>query len=426
MGLLLGLTGLSVPALAQDTSAAGDTILVFHATGSMWAQIDGVPKITAAPSGKTGAAQAAPAKQEPVPEPATQPRAVATGMATLEATDQRGGPVIKNDLVWTVRHGASGDVLHESDAGGRIVVELPRGVHDVSVRRVSDGATAEGEIKLDGDRGTLSLPIVVELNASLTVPESAAAGSKVRIVWTGPDETDDYISVGPANAAGNGHANYTRTRDGNPLQLLMPAEAGTYEVRYVSRKTHDVLARKSIAVGEITAGLEVPVKAPAGSTISVAWTGPDYHDDYISVAKLDAAGNKYINYTRTSSGNPLKLLIPAEPGSYEVRYVQRQSHKILASEKIDATAVAASLKLPASAAVGSKIAVEWTGPDYRDDYISIAKIDSPGGSSLDYKRTRDGSPAEIKLPDEIGTYEVRYVQRQDHRILASKKVSVTD
>lgn len=581
MGLLLGLTGLSLPALAQDTSAAGDTILVFDASGSMWGQIDGVPKITVArdvvkgllddlppgrrlglvayghrrkgdckdiqtlvpvggdraaiakaiaamnpvgktpmtaaveqaaealkfteneatvilvsdgqetchadpceaaaklakmgvgltvhtvgfglgveeagakgelqcmadatggrffvaddadelrdalqkislaPAGKGKQADAPPAK----PKPAPGPQAVATGVAAFEATDQKGGPVISKDLVWTIRHGASGDVLHESEAGGSIEVELPRGVHDVSVRRASDGATAEGEIQLAGDRGKLSLPIVVELNASLKVPESAAAGSNVRVVWTGPDETDDYISVGPVDAASNRHANYTRTRSGNPLQLLMPAEPGTYEVRYVSRKSNDVLARQSIQVGDISASLELPATAAAGSTVSVIWTGPDYSDDYISVARPDAADNKYENYKRTSSGNPLKLLMPAEAGTYEVRYVQRQSHRILAREAIEATAVTASLKVPTSGVVGAKIAVEWTGPDYGDDYISIAKIDSPGRSYLDYKRTRGGSPAGLTLPDEPGTYEVRYVQRQHHRVLASEKISVRD
>ena len=582
MGLLLGLTGLSLPALAQDTSAAGGTILVFDASGSMWGQIDGVPKITiardvvkellddlpperrlglvayghrrkgdckdiqtlvpvggdraaiakaiagmnpvgktpmtaavqqaaealkfteneatvilvsdgqetcnadpcaaaeklatmgigltvhtvgfglgeeeagakgelkcmadatggrffvaddakelkdalaqisVAPSTKSKTAEPALAKADPAPAP--EPAAIPTGKASLEATDQQGGPVIRQDLVWTVRHGATGEVLHESDATGKLEVELPRGVHDVSVVRGSDGATAEGEIKLTGDRASLSLPIVVELKATLKVPATAAAGSKVRVIWTGPGEGNDYISVGPADAGNSKHANYTRTKDGNPLQLLMPPTAGTYEVRYVSAKNHDVLTRESIDVTEVGANVEVPAKAPAGSTLRVAWTGPDYANDYISVAKVGSAGRSEVNYTRTSAGNPLKLLMPAEPGPYEVRYVQSQSHKILASQPIETTKVSATLDAPDSGVAGTRIKVSWTGPDYANDYVSIAKVGSAGRSEVGYQRTSRGSPLELTLPDDPGTYELRYVQSQTHRILASKPVTVT-
>ncbi len=414
----------------EEAGAKGELKCMAEATGGRFFIADdadqlrdALKKISVAPAGKAKAAKPAPAKAEPTRAP--EPAAVATGKAVLEATDQKGGPVIKKGLVWTVRHGASGEVLHTSDATGTLEVELPRGVHDVSVRRASDGATVEGEIKLTGNSATLVLPIVVELHATLKLPASAAAGSKVRVIWTGPGEGDDYISVGPADAGNRNHANYTRTRDGNPLQLLMPPEAGSYEVRYVSAKNHDVLAREKIQVSEIGASLEIPDTAAAGATLNIAWTGPDYPDDYISVAKVDSPGRSEVNYTRTSTGNPLKLLLPAEPGTYEVRYIQAQSHKILASHPIEATKVSATLDAPATGTAGSTIKVSWTGPDYGDDYISVAKVDSPGRSEVGYQRTSRGSPLELKMPNEPGTYEVRYVQSQTHRILASRRISVT-
>src|SRR5699024_7486694 len=66
----------------------------------------------------------------------------------LQATNQKGGPIIQKGLVWTVRHGASGEVLYQSQSPeGPVAVKLPRGVHDVSVLRVSDEAGADGEIE---------------------------------------------------------------------------------------------------------------------------------------------------------------------------------------------------------------------------------------------------------------------------------------
>ena len=421
----------------EEAGAKGELKCMAEATGGRFFVADdadqlrdALAQISVAPSTKPKAAKPAPAKADPAPvkaqpAPAPEPAAIPTGKASLEATDQRGGPVIRQDLVWTVRHGATGEVLFESEATGKLEVELPRGVHDVTVRRGSDSATAEGELKLTGASAKLTLPIVVELKATLKLPATAAAGSKVRVIWTGPDGPDDYISVGPADAGNRNHANYTRTKNGNPLQLLMPPAAGTYEVRYVSAKNHDVLTRQSIEVTEVGASVEVPAKAAAGATLRVAWTGPDYADDYISVAKIDSPDNKEVNYTRTSAGNPLKLLMPAEAGTYEVRYVQNQSHKVLARERVELGAVTASLKTPATAPAGSTLRVAWTGPDYSDDYISVAKVGSAGRSELNYTRTSAGNPLKLLMPAEPGTYEVRYIQSQSHKILASETIETT-
>lgn len=363
------------------------------------------------------------AAPEPAPEPV--PPAVETVEVRLVATDQDGGPRIEEGLAWTVRHGATGEAIFESAPGAGIVTaDIPRGVHDVSVKRTSDGATAEGEVKAGAGNTSLTLPIVVELAASVEAPATATAGSEVRVVWTGPDEPNDYIAVATPDAAGSSHINYTRTRDGNPLKVKLPDDAGNYEIRYVSRKTRDVLARQAIEATPASATLEVPTTAAAGSTIRVAWTGPDYSNDYIAIATPGTPGSKHLNYTRTTAGNPLELKLPDAPGSYEVRYILRQSRGILASAPIEATPVSATLQIPATATAGSKIRVTWTGPDYPDDYIAIAEPGARGSSHIKYTHTRRGNPLELALPDEPGQYEVRYILRQSRSILDSKPIEV--
>ena len=37
-----------------------------------------------------------------------------------------------------------------------------------------------------------------------------------------------------------------RTRAGNPLKVKLPDDAGNYEIRYISRKTRDILAREDV------------------------------------------------------------------------------------------------------------------------------------------------------------------------------------
>src|SRR5690606_34246253 len=233
------------------------------------------------------------------PEPEPAPEEV-KGENTLVATDQDGGPVIKDGLHWAVRHGVTGEVIDESaEDAGTVKAEIPRGVHDVSVSRVFDGATAEGAIVTGANGARLVLPIVVELPATVEAPASAPAGSEVRVSWTGPDETDDYIAIAAPDAKSSAYINYTRTNAGNPLKVKLPDEAGSYELRYISRKTRDILARQAIEATAVEATLELPATAAAGSTIQVAWSGPDYEDDYIAVADPGTEGSSHLNYTRT-------------------------------------------------------------------------------------------------------------------------------
>ena len=53
------------------------------------------------------------------------------------------------------------------------------------------------------------------------------------------------------------------------------------------------------------------------------------------VAEPGTEGSSHLNYTRTRAGSPLQLELPDQPGTYEVRYILRQSRGILARETIE-------------------------------------------------------------------------------------------
>ncbi|MDF0603995.1 hypothetical protein P1J78_25135, partial [Psychromarinibacter sp. C21-152] len=154
----------------------------------------------------------------------------------------------------------------------------------------------------------------------------------------------------------------------------------------------------------------------------VDWTGPDYHDDYIMVT--EPGGTDSINYTRTRSGSPLNLKLPPEPGSYDIVYIMRQDRTELARISIEVSEIGATLDAPATATAGETIQVDWTGPDYHDDYIGVTL---PGETdTINYTRTRSGSPLDLKLPAEPGTYDIVYIMRQDRTELARVSIEVTE
>src|SRR5699024_5762904 len=98
----------------------------------------------------------------------TEPETVTV---TLKATDQEGGPVIGDGLIWIVRDSASGDIVYESDAPeGVLTAELEEGATNVSVVRVADEANADGKLDVGSGHDSLTLPIITTAKIEVTAP----------------------------------------------------------------------------------------------------------------------------------------------------------------------------------------------------------------------------------------------------------------
>jgi len=272
-----------------------------------------------------------------------------------------------------------------------------------------------------GDVILATRPITVtDLQVGLTAPETATAGEHVTVQWTGPDYDNDYISVGiPGDA---NYINYTYTSEGNPVSLQMPTEPGDYELRYQLRQDDEIIATRPITTTKIDVSLSTPSSAAMGEYVSIEWTGPDYEGDYISVGEVGQ--DAYINYTYTSDGAPLVLQMPTEVGDFEVRYQLRQDSVILRREPISITALKVQLLAEPTAKTGEQLLVGWDGPDYPNDYIAISSVGDSG--YVTYANTSGGNPVSIRVPDQAGDYELRYVLRQGSTVVYSQPLTITD
>lgn len=342
---------------------------------------------------------------------------------TLQATDQKGGPVIDDGLIWTVKDGGTGETLYESEQPeGAASVALTKGIKDIEVVRVADQAQAKGDIN-PANAHALKLPIIVQYQAHVAGPDTAAAASTIRIHWEGPDQRSDYIAAILPGGDGSSEITYTYTGDGSPLELRLPPEPGDYEIVYVQHNGRKVLARHALTTTPVTASLTVPEQADAADTIRISWQGPDYRDDYIAAVPPGGGAHDDITYTYTRDGSPLELRLPPESGDYEIIYVQHHGKKVLARQAITTLPITASLTLPEQTVETDTVRVSWQGPDYRDDYIAAVP---PGGGAHDditYAYTREGSPLELKLPPEPGDYEIIYVQHHGKKVLARSAIT---
>lgn len=85
-----------------------------------------------------------------------------------------------------------------------------------------------------------------------------------------------------------------------------------------------------------------------------------------------------------------------------------------------------SVQVPTTAAAGSSIEVGWTGPALKGDYLSVAKPSSRAGRQhMRYQYVRAGQIPTLRLPDEPGTYEIRYISGGSDSIRATSPIEVT-
>ena len=260
--------------------------------------------------------------------------------------------------------------------------------------------------------------------ASLELPRSVPAGSPFEVTWTGPDASNDYLSVAREGSEDGDYVDYTYTREGSPLNLRAPDRPGAHEVRYVLGEGDSVLVRAPLAVDSVDATLEAPGEVGAGSPFEVTWTGPDNPSDYLSLAEPGSEDGDYVDYTYTREGSPLNLRAPDTPGTHEVRYVMGQSDRVLARRPVEVTSVEASLEVRDTLMVDTPVEVTWSGPGNPSDYVAFAEQGTSGGEQVSYTYTREGSPLSIRTPEHPGRYELRYVMAQSDRVLASRTVTV--
>ncbi len=266
---------------------------------------------------------------------------------------------------------------------------------------------------------------VMPVSATLAADETVILGRKFSVAWTGPNNAGDYVTIVAKDAADAAHGDYANTDKGSPITLTAPATAGDAELRYVAAQGKKVLARRSIRVVMPETSITGPESAIAGSTIQVKWVGPDNKGDYVTVVAKEIPDGQYGNYTETSKGSTLELLMPIMSGDAELRYMTGQGNKVLARRAIKVTAAEVKLSAEKECKAGAEVNITWTGPNYAGDYVTIVKKDTPDGQYGAYTLTSKASPLAVAAPKEPGDAEIRYMTGQGNKVLARIPLRVT-
>ncbi len=276
------------------------------------------------------------------------------------------------------------------------------------------------------DRTLVSRKIsVIPVSATLEAPSEVAAGAEFDVVWSGPDNRGDYITIVKEGALEGEYNDYAYTRNGSPASIIAPEDPGSYEVRYVLGQSDSTLATRPISLSAVSASLKVLNTPMPGGTIIVEWSGPNNKRDYITIVEQGAPEGEYNKYAYTRNGSPAKFGVPRALGRFEVRYVLGQSDRTLARVAVKLSAASATLSAPETVAAGGVVEISWSGPANRNDFIEIVPAGADANARpISKARTSQGSPLSLFAPDSAGQYEIRYKMRDGGQILARSALKV--
>ncbi len=119
---------------------------------------------------------------------------------------------------------------------------------------------------------------------------------------------------------------------------------------------------------------------------------------------------------------PVKLYAPDTPGEYDA--VIQVDYEIRWRLPVTVTPATVFLSAPAAARPGEWVDVTWTGPGGFDDRIRIARPGDPDDVELTSSIVGDDSPSSTRMPDEEGTFELRYVMGSEPEAAVLGRTSI--
>jgi Ca-activated chloride channel family protein len=458
-----------------------NVMIILDASGSMWGQVDGKPKIQIArevlkdlvpefgadihlglsayghrrkgdcedieilipigpnnanaiikkvnainPKGKTPLSEATRRAAEALKY--TEERAIvlliSDGIETCGADPCKAGAELAMNGIDFITHVISFDVKKEDQVGLRCLAENTGGLF----LNASNASELRGALSKTVEKvKETPEPILEEPgDASLEAPDKAPAGSRVKVKWeASKNSRTDFITIVVKDAPEGTYKSYRYTSTGNPVALKVPDEVGLYEIRYLFGRTKATLAKIDLTVTPVAATIDAADSVPVGGNFKFTWTGPNNEGDYIAIVQESADDKQYLNYAYTTIGTPAEIQAPATVGKYQLRYIMGKSRKVIARRDILVSEVSGKVEAKEAVPAGSYIQVIWTGPNNYGDYITIVPKGTAEKIFFNYTYAAKGSPLKLKAPDTPGDFEIRYVLNQSKRVLARTAIKLT-
>ena len=349
------------------------------------------------------------------------------------------------------------------ETGERVVILVTDGEESCGgdVRGTLEALQAEGiafELKIIGfDLGDGAIESFEGLgtfeNARSAAELAAALGRAVPVektqsypvtvsVTRGGEPADDGAAVTFSDAVSGERFTLTPTEPGT-LSAELPA--GAYDANVEDALSNAPLSVSGLSVTpegdnrfsfELVEETEVslsvtPADPVAGSAVTVGFENAPVNglSNYITVVPADAPEDVYFRYVYVDAASgQVELQVPDEAQTLQARYhldlPEGGSRVIGRSDTFTTTEATATIDAPAEVAAGATFEVSWTGPDNKNDYLTVVPAGAAEGTYTNYFYTRRGASGQLTAALEPGDYELRYVTGQSQATLASTPLRV--
>ncbi|GHF03693.1 hypothetical protein GCM10016455_26290 [Aliiroseovarius zhejiangensis] len=284
----------------------------------------------------------------------------------------------------------------------------------------------------EGSKTLATAPIEVTTpEVTINAPDTAIAGSAIKLSWTGTVSRHDYINIVPMGTDEGGFGNYITVRDHSEGEVQAPAQTGLYEIRYVLREGSKTIASTQIEITDPEVTISAPAEIRAGDKLRVTWTGTVSPHDYVNLVPMGSEDDQFGTYATVRTNSEHDLTAPAETGLYELRYVLREGTRVLARQTVEVLAAdaaldtGASLDAPDTAAAGATISVSWTtDSESADQRITLAQGSQAIFTWISAQKITGPPPVSITLPDDAGVYELRLLDLTNKAVLSRRVIKV--
>ena len=176
----------------------------------------------------------------------------------------------------------------------------------------------------------------------------------------------DRLALGPPDSRQIGLTLYSGRWPSRVFGVMAPSLSRLLTCAGLLSALLIAVTSTTLAQGSATLDVTPAGAAPAGSTVTVKWSGPNAPGDYITVVRrARRCPNIWATSPRATACtpvNPVSIVLPAEPGAYEIRYVFSNPRSVLAAVPYEVTAVAAAIDGPASVTPGARFEVCGRAP----------------------------------------------------------------
>ncbi|WP_170162096.1 vWA domain-containing protein [Paracoccus siganidrum] len=396
--LPLTLATLSLPSIV---SAAEDVVIVYDGSGSMWGQIDGVAKVEIA--------------REVIGDLiATWPEDAKVGL--MAYGHRREGDC--SDIETLIAPGPLDRSAFVSTVNG----VTPRGRTPLteSVRQAAE---------LLSYRDTQATVILIsdgletcQADPCALSAELAQQGVNFTAHVVGFDLTEEE-HAGLACIAENTGGVFVPAQDANDLRDALALVQSAVDLEPLLPSQPEPEPEHEV---DADIELEAPAAVLTGASFTVSWSSTIDPQDYVTIVPVGADQNTRGVYQRVRGDTENSLTAPAEPGLYEVRYVQNEGARVLGSAPVEVVEAKVSISAPDEVTTGASFVVSWSSSIHPQDYVTIVPTGADQGAYTNYQRVRGYNENSLTAPAEPGLYEVRYVLNEGTRVLASAPVEVVE